>query len=157
MRMLRHKAMIQCARLTFGFGGIYDDDEAARIIDMGDADVVGGNAPITMPKPKAAAAPQAAQAEASKVAPAAKREAAQEAPAATRQQTTIDAETGEVLDDQPTGDAPAASKGFLAHVLAKAAELGVEENTIWEHFGITSLDGLQQPKAAEILVWIKAQ
>jgi phage recombination protein Bet len=30
-RMLRHKAMIQCARLAFGFGGIYDPDEAERI------------------------------------------------------------------------------------------------------------------------------
>jgi phage recombination protein Bet len=30
-RMLRHKAMIQCARLAFGFAGIYDEDEAKRI------------------------------------------------------------------------------------------------------------------------------
>lgn len=30
-RMLRHKAMIQCARLAFGFVGIYDEDEAERI------------------------------------------------------------------------------------------------------------------------------
>lgn len=42
MRMLRHKAMIQCARLAFGFGGIYDQDEAERIVekDMGAAEVV---------------------------------------------------------------------------------------------------------------------
>jgi hypothetical protein len=41
-RMLRHKAMIQCARLAFGFGGIYDQDEAERIVekDMGSAEVV---------------------------------------------------------------------------------------------------------------------
>lgn len=44
-RFLRHKAMIQCARLAFGFVGIYDDDEAQRIgeqreRDMGAADVV---------------------------------------------------------------------------------------------------------------------
>ena len=31
-RMLRHKAMIQCARLAFGFAGIYDADEAQGII-----------------------------------------------------------------------------------------------------------------------------
>lgn len=31
-RMLRHKAMIQCARLAFGFVGIYDQDEAERIV-----------------------------------------------------------------------------------------------------------------------------
>ena len=44
-RMLRHKAMIQCARLAFGYSGIYDQDEAERIVDatekhMGPAEVV---------------------------------------------------------------------------------------------------------------------
>jgi phage recombination protein Bet len=33
-RMLRHKAMIQAARLAFGFTGIYDQDEAERIIEV---------------------------------------------------------------------------------------------------------------------------
>ena len=32
-RMLRHKALIQCARIAFGFGGIYDEDEGQRIIE----------------------------------------------------------------------------------------------------------------------------
>jgi phage recombination protein Bet len=32
-RMLRHKATIQCARLAFGFVGIYEQDEAERIVD----------------------------------------------------------------------------------------------------------------------------
>lgn len=32
-RMLRHKAMIQCARLAFGFVGIFDLDEAERIVE----------------------------------------------------------------------------------------------------------------------------
>lgn len=32
-RMLRHKAMIQCARLAFGFAGIYEPDEAERIVE----------------------------------------------------------------------------------------------------------------------------
>ncbi|MDQ5917051.1 MAG: hypothetical protein QG660_159, partial [Pseudomonadota bacterium] len=41
-RFLRHKAMIQCARMAFGYGGIYDQDEAERIAerDMGAAEVV---------------------------------------------------------------------------------------------------------------------
>lgn len=30
-RMLRHKTLIQCARVALGFSGIYDEDEAARI------------------------------------------------------------------------------------------------------------------------------
>jgi phage recombination protein Bet len=33
-RMLRHKAMIQCARIAFAFAGIHDPDEAERIIDV---------------------------------------------------------------------------------------------------------------------------
>jgi phage recombination protein Bet len=33
-RMLRHKAMIQAARLAFGFVGIYDQDEAERVIEV---------------------------------------------------------------------------------------------------------------------------
>lgn len=32
-RMLRHKTEIQCARIAFGFVGIYDEDEAQRIIE----------------------------------------------------------------------------------------------------------------------------
>lgn len=35
-RMLRHKAMIQCARIAFGYVGIYDQDEAERIADIKD-------------------------------------------------------------------------------------------------------------------------
>jgi phage recombination protein Bet len=31
-RMLRHKAMIQCARICFGLSGIYDSDEAHRVV-----------------------------------------------------------------------------------------------------------------------------
>jgi phage recombination protein Bet len=31
-RMLRHKALIQAARYAFGFSGIYDEDEAERIV-----------------------------------------------------------------------------------------------------------------------------
>ena len=30
-RMLRHKAMVQCARLSFGLGCLYEPDEADRI------------------------------------------------------------------------------------------------------------------------------
>lgn len=41
-RMLRHKAMIQCARLAFGFAGIYDQDEAERITENTPAGVING-------------------------------------------------------------------------------------------------------------------
>lgn len=33
-RMLRHKALVQCARLAFGYTGIFDQDEAERIVEV---------------------------------------------------------------------------------------------------------------------------
>lgn len=48
-RMLRHKAIIQCARAAFGFGGIKDPDEAERIIEVEARDV---RSPIAEPKAK---------------------------------------------------------------------------------------------------------
>ena len=42
IRMLRHKAMIQCARIAFGISGIYDEDEGDRIksVEIVEAKVV---------------------------------------------------------------------------------------------------------------------
>lgn len=58
-RMLRHKAMIQCARLAFGFGGIYDQDEAERIVEVSCNVIDGGTGAIvnkrTTPQSAAAA------------------------------------------------------------------------------------------------------
>jgi len=36
-RMIRHKAMIQCARIAFGFSGIHDEDEAAAVPGLANA------------------------------------------------------------------------------------------------------------------------
>lgn len=59
-RMLRHKTMIQAARLAFGFAGIYDEDEAGRIAGdatvLPDGKVAGGDAPA-LPSSAAPAAP----------------------------------------------------------------------------------------------------
>jgi phage recombination protein Bet len=33
-RFMRHKTLIQCSRLAFSFAGIYDEDEAQRIVDV---------------------------------------------------------------------------------------------------------------------------
>lgn len=41
-RMLRHKAMIQCARIAFGYAGIYDQDEAERIAEVRTVDPATG-------------------------------------------------------------------------------------------------------------------
>jgi len=61
-RMLRHKALIQCARVAFGFSGIYDEDEAERI-KVANAHVVATNAlPVfgpTQDQPEQEVAPKA--------------------------------------------------------------------------------------------------
>lgn len=48
-RMLRHKALIQGARVAFGFSGLHDEDEARDIID---------NDPVANAKPVKEAAPE---------------------------------------------------------------------------------------------------
>ena len=57
-RFLRHKALIQCARLAFGFGGIYEQDEAERILEV--VDGVTGEITAAPAKPRRAS--EAAQA-----------------------------------------------------------------------------------------------
>lgn len=49
-RMLRHKTLIQGARTAFGFAGIYDEDEAQRIVER-DVTAEGETLPST-PAPK---------------------------------------------------------------------------------------------------------
>jgi phage recombination protein Bet len=58
-RMLRHKAIIQCGRVAFGFAGVHDDDEAKHIVerDMGPADVVRDVPQPQSKSAKAAASP----------------------------------------------------------------------------------------------------
>jgi phage recombination protein Bet len=81
-RLLRHKSMIQCARLAFGFAGIYDPDEAERVaVDMGDAEEVPRSIDVVR---KAAASKREQPAE------------------------VVDAETGEIGGEVAATDEPAA-------------------------------------------------
>jgi len=48
-RFLRHKSTIQCARLAFGFVGIYDQDEAERIIEQPEKGITPGAPAIPGP------------------------------------------------------------------------------------------------------------
>lgn len=71
-RMLRHKAVIQAARYAFGFAGIYDEDEGAKIAEMRDI------TPQDRPQPPKPPVPPQAQ--------------------IASQAEVIDAETGEITD-----------------------------------------------------------
>lgn len=150
-RFLRHKAFIQGARMAFGFGGIYDDDEAERILD---ANAIEGNAtrvheatPITMPRAIAQNA------------------GGEPVPAGatiqgTRQGEKIVVETGEVKKDPsaqqadqaatPAGNGGAkANQGMLAHLrkkidAAKAvfSDKAVTEEQLKKDFGVERLEDL---------------
>ena len=51
-RFLRHKVLIQGARVAYGFGGIYDEDEAERIVERDITPAPAERAAIEMPKAK---------------------------------------------------------------------------------------------------------
>lgn len=59
-RMTRHKALVQCARVAFGYAGVYDPDEAERIADAMAIDVLPGGSQ-TKPATQAPRAKQIAQ------------------------------------------------------------------------------------------------
>lgn len=104
-RMLRHKAMIQCARLAFGFVGVYDQDEAERIVEK---DITPEDDPLPMTS----------------------RTEAVKAKLRKGKAETIDPATGEVVDEQDealrsleqTGQAPLQTEGVPEVSYAKLAE-----------------------------------
>ena len=104
-RMLRHKAMIQCARLAFGFGGIYDEDEAQRIVEGEAREVVTTHAPTRAAQLPPPAAPTEEE----------------EAKAAEFAQAIADAETIEQLQEMSPGIAklPASLKDQLRGAYAE--------------------------------------
>lgn len=57
-RMLRHKALIQCARVAFGFGGVYDPDEGERFAAA--IDITPGKPATAEPVAAASAGPSVA-------------------------------------------------------------------------------------------------
>lgn len=91
-RMMRHKVFIQCARLAFGFGGIYDEDEADRIrkeIDVTPLDSV----------PEATEPPK-------KTKTAAVVDRLKKVPTEAPKGVVVDAETGEVVGAQAEPEQP---------------------------------------------------
>lgn len=59
-RMLRHKTLIQCARVAYGFAGLHDEDEAQRIIDGESANVSAEPVPAGIARINASVKPQPA-------------------------------------------------------------------------------------------------
>ena len=114
-RMLRHKALIQCARYAFGFSGIYDPDEGERI-----AEAQGGNGlpRLTMPSRRIPPVPPKKPLEGK---PTLGDRLYREPP------ETVDPETGEIIEherDRPAdGAAPEPAGGVSAPAEAASQPL----------------------------------
>lgn len=169
-RMLRHKAMIQCARLAFGFTGFYDEDEAARIMD------IDGDGNVVQPGSQSAGASMMPKARSSKP----KQDAAVAHP--TDSERTIDVEAKEVKEasapaatsapaaaaaaaaapaaqpaaqQQVDGDAPKLTDGMLTIVRKKLADGGKDEESFTEKFGF-DLAAAPRARINEFLTWASA-
>lgn len=102
-RMLRHKALIQGARVAFGFSGIYSEDD----------DIIGDVGPATGPMPMR------------DVTPAAPREA-------YRAAISHDPETGEIKDEDEETARRLDAEGFAAMEGRDTSQMGEPHTTIDE-------------------------
>lgn len=152
-RMLRHKALIQCSRVAFALTGIYDEDEAARIIE---AEVVDtqprkpGKPEISAPKSKTDAA----------------KIADPEKPAQEAVEST-EATTPERTGARPEQPSPASARPipvknqeeFEVRVDARRQELGMTlkflENRLFGEFDITGGFGaVPADMYGQVLAWL---
>ncbi len=142
-RMLRHKAIIQCARVAFGYGGIHDQDEAQSIVDMGTID---GETGEVRQAPKM---------------PASKKEKAR------AQGDTIDVAATEVQQTSTTQEPPAneqqedsgevASIGEKRHIEAKLKQAGIAMQDALDACGIASFESLTRDGFISMRDYIRSQ
>lgn len=146
-RMHRHKAMIQCSRIAFGYTGIYDQDEAERFVEP-EKDITPRTAVVMPQSTKApAASPQAS----------------------SEQMPPFDHATGEVLGDQPgpmvhpeEQDAarqvegePTATEGQLKVIRAKLDGAGLGEQELATAMGVPTIAAIPASRVNEALNWVK--
>ncbi|MBB3257672.1 phage recombination protein Bet [Paraburkholderia bannensis] len=149
-RMLRHKTFVQGARLAFGFAGVFDEDEAQRIVerDMGRAEEV--------PQPQSRSAKQAAprttpaieQADADGVIEQPEQRHAEpvqrsEKPAQQQERQAAPRTRAQRADQEKFEDAPATpvSDSVMRILQTKMEQNGINEADIRKKFGF-DLDGV---------------
>lgn len=149
-RMHRHKTYIQCGRLAFGYTGIYDQDEAERIVerDMGDADVIPGapQANAFMPSAKPATAlpadiPHDKIPETIPAQPVA--QPAEKKPEPTPQQAAA-----------PTEGVPTLQPGMIRVARTKMEQHGRAESDVVANFGVATLEEIPVSKVNDLLKFI---
>lgn len=146
-RMLRHKAFIQGGRLAFGFGGIFDEDEASRIVerDMGAVQFADS---VVQPQSKSAKAS----------APSGKPDAdgvidqpMQEVVQPATEQTAKVQQREQASDGEPP---KAISDSVLRVLKTKMENAGVSESDIKKRWGF-DLDGVNTGNYGGIVEWLK--
>lgn len=138
-RFLRHKALIQCSRVAFGFTGIYDQDEGERIVGGTVIDNDTGNVTgETLVKPQRAK-PKATDVQdvAAKEQPANKEQASADQPTDQAQATDAPTETNVVEMPKP---------GQLKWIEQKCASLGLDVSETLGAHGIESLEKMTLPE-----------
>ena len=166
-RFLRHKAMIQCSRIAFGYTGIYDQDEAERIIDMGSADVVGDEraaSDISMPKSKSASkpAPRTLPEDIPHEQVPPVQHQRQEEPAAARQQSDAQQQRSEPKQSakqaaKDSGPVANLTEGMLRVIRAKISTGGKAEEDVLKQFGVDRLEDIPAPQANDVLKFIEGK
>lgn len=182
-RFHRHKTLIQCARVAFGFAGIYDQDEGERILEQQERELEAKperKAPSRprakgQPEPQERKAETAEQAKADEVVDAEfepvvdheaepYRHAAQQEPQ-ERQQAPERAESakgdlfgaGEAESADDWHPKPGeASQGTIDFIRRKGEAKGYDAIDICQRFELNALRGMSEEKAAEILQWVKS-
>lgn len=144
-RMMRHKTLIQGARLAYGFAGIFDEDEAQRIVerDMGAADTVPAERTVAVPQPKARPKQVTQQAAETFEQPATTTRQAEPVERAEKQQPRQQTQQSREFDDVESTDL--ASDGEKKWVMNKLAGADIAVATALEACGLSvpeTLDGL---------------
>lgn len=155
-RMMRHKTLIQGARLAYGFAGIYDEDEAQRIVerDMGAADTVpAGGRTVAMPQAK----PKQVQSQPADVIeqPAARRRQAEPAP---RQHATAETPVQDVEAFESAGSTDLATDGEKQWARGKLEAAGIPVVEALDALGLSTpdtLDGLTRDGFVALQDYIK--
>lgn len=144
-RMLRHKSYIQCARMAFGFAGIYDEDEAERIDSVAGI-FTSGKPDVEMPKAKVEEAPKKEETKAEVV----DAEVVEDTQKETKTEETI--ENISMLSSASNG-AKITVKGFVKDFSLKKTKTNKEFTQITV---IDSYEGVS-PKTVTINTWGKKE
>jgi phage recombination protein Bet len=140
-RFLRHKATIQCARLAFGFGGIYDEDEAQRIVERDMHEAIHAPEPVVMPRAITHAPSDVIDMPVT---------AAREAVPASTVSAPPAAKAGVVNGDEPIS----ASKQRL--LTTKLTQSGLSEANMQARFDGLKVADVTNAQYAEVAAWAEA-